>query len=302
MGFLIFSSSYSRLLIIFEGKNLEKMRYLVRVYYDGKKYYGYQRQPNVTTIEGNIIAMLKKTKHAQNIRRSNFKSASRTDKYVSAIGNTFAFDSEKDIILEQINAKSPKDKSIICWAYAEVENGFSPKFSDWKKYWYVLSSEYIEKTVNLQLNELRNISSVFKGKHDFRLFCKRDHRSTIREIRKIDIFEKNNTVIFEFVAQSFLWEQVRRIVSYLLNFKQLSEELQNTELLLTSDNQIKELNLAPADPRNLLLAEHVYNKIKWVRSEIAIKHITEKLRNEFLDLKRDLSINTIQQDFFKDFS
>ena len=278
------------------------MRYLVRVYYDGRKYFGYQRQPNVTTVEGSIVAMLKKTKHIQNTRKNSFKSASRTDKFVSAVGNTFAFNSEKEIILEQINAKGPKDKSIICWAYTEVEEGFSPKFSDWKKYCYFLPSEYVKKTANLQLNDLKKISSIFVGEHDFRLFCKRNHRSTTRGIKELNIFEKNDTMIFEFVAQSFLWEQVRRIVSYLLHFEQLSGELQNTELLLTSENQIKELNLPPADPRNLLLIEHSYDKTKWIRSEIAIKSILEKLENEYLNLKRDLSINSIQYNFFRDFS
>jgi tRNA pseudouridine38-40 synthase len=275
------------------------MRYLVRAYYDGIRYHGYQRQPNVTTIEGSIITMLKKTKHIQNVRKSNFKSASRTDKFVSAIGNTFAFDSEKEIILEQINAKGPNDKSIICWAYTEVEEGFSPKFSNWKKYWYLLPSEFVEKTVNLKVNDLKKFSAIFIGKHDFKLFCKRDHRSTIREIEELNIFERNSTIIFEFVAQSFLWEQVRRIVSYLLNFERLSEELQNTELLLTSDIQINELNLPPANPRNLLLVEHFYDKTQWIESEIAIKSIIEKLETKHLNLKRDLSINAILYDFFR---
>ncbi|MCG3225298.1 MAG: tRNA pseudouridine(38-40) synthase TruA [Candidatus Heimdallarchaeota archaeon] len=275
------------------------MRYLVRVFYEGKNYYGYQRQPNITTIEGNIITMLEKSKHIQNAKLSNFRSASRTDKSVNAIGNVFAFDSGKKIILDQINAAGPSDKSIICWAYSEVEDAFSPKFSKWKKYWYVLPSNHVEKTFNLSLEELKNLCSVFEGKHDFRLFCRKDHRVTNREISKIDVFEKNDNIVCEFIAQSFLWEQIRRIVSYVLNFNQLSEELQDTIHLLNPDNQIEEINLAPADPRNLILVEHFYENIKWIESEKATKSILKKLKIEFLDFQRDLSINSILYNFFR---
>ena len=299
MAFLIFSSGYSRLLFLSEGKNLKKMRYLVRVFYEGKNYYGYQRQPNITTIEGNIITMLEKSKHIQNAKLSNFRSASRTDKSVNAIGNVFAFDSEKEIILDQINAVGPSDKSVICWAYAEVEDAFSPKFSSWKKYWYVLPSDHVEKTSNLSLEEFKNLCSVFEGKHDFGLFCRKDHRETNREISKIDVFEKNDNIICEFIAQSFLWEQIRRIVSYVLNFNQLSEELQDTIHLLSSDNKTEEINLAPADPRNLILIEHFYENVKWLESEKAIKSILKKLKIEFLDFQRNLSINSILYNFFK---
>lgn len=278
---------------------MKRMRYLVRVFYEGKNYFGYQRQPNITTIEGRIVTMLKKSNHIQNVKINNFKSASRTDKSVNAVGNVFAFDSEKEIILDQINAVGPKNKSIICWAYAEVEDAFSPKFSSWKKYWYVLPSDHVKKTSNLSLEELKNICSIFEGKHDFRLFCRKDHRVTNREISRIDIFEKNDNVIFEFVAQSFLWEQIRRIVSYVLNFNLLPEELQDARYLLTSEDRIKEINLAPADPRNLVLVEHFYEKIKWIESEKATKSILEKLKIEFLDFKRDLSINSILYNFFK---
>jgi tRNA pseudouridine38-40 synthase len=275
------------------------MRYLVRVFYEGKNYFGYQRQPNFETVEGNIVSMLKMSNHIQNERINNFKSASRTDKSVNAIGNVFAFDSEKEIILDQINAEGPKDKSIICWAFAEIKEGFSPKFSSWKKYWYVLSSDNNEFKSKSSLKELKRISSIFEGEHDFRLFCRKDHRATNREIDKIEVFEKNSSVIFEFVAQSFLWEQIRRIISYILNFNHLSEELQDTNLLLSQDNQIKEINLAPANPENLVLVEHFYEDVNWKESKKAIRMILEKLEMKALDFRRELSINSMLYRFFE---
>jgi len=275
------------------------MRYLVRVFYDGKDYFGYQRQPNVETIEGNIVTMLKRSDHIQSETLNNFKSASRTDKSVNAIGNVFAFDSEKKIILDQINAEGPKNKSIICWAFAETKDDFSPKFSIWKKYWYVLPLSYKESKNSLSLIELGKIFSMFEGKHDFRLFCRQDHRITMREIDKIEIFENSNNIVIEFVAQSFLWEQIRRIISYVLNFNTLSEDLQNTRLLLSSDNQIKDLNLTPADPRNLILIEHFYENAKWEISKKATEIILEKLKTKTLDLRRELSISSILYNFFE---
>ena len=39
------------------------MRYLVKVFYDGSNYFGYQRQPEHLTIEGAIIKALQKTEY-----------------------------------------------------------------------------------------------------------------------------------------------------------------------------------------------------------------------------------------------
>ncbi len=275
------------------------MRYLVRTYYDGKNYYGYQRQPNLSTVEGEIISALVETGHIETAKKNQFKSASRTDRNVSAIGNVFAFDSNKEIIINQINAECPKDKSIICWSYGETTENFSPKYSKWKKYWYVLPSPYVEEITDLTLNEIKGLCSRFVGEHDFRLFCKVDHRDTNRSIYEINVKKEMDALIFEFIAPSFLWEQVRRIVAYILNYKEISKELKRTEELLIAQDKIDGLNIMPASPKSLILVEHHYEDITWHNCDNSILLIKKKIKSRLANLRKESLLNSAIHDFFE---
>ncbi|MHA2357382.1 MAG: hypothetical protein ACXABK_01260 [Candidatus Heimdallarchaeaceae archaeon] len=273
------------------------MRYLVKVFYDGKNYYGYQRQQDVSTIEAAIINALVKTKHIHAPETNAFKSASRTDRYVNSLGNTFAFNSEKEIIIDQINTECSKDGTIVCWAYAIVEPTFTPKYSKWKKYWYLVPFDSIDTTISIE--DLKRTAAHFEGEHDFKLFCRVDHRSTKRRIDKTDIKMWKDTLIFEFVAQSFLWEQVRRIVAYILNYHNLTDDLMDIEKLLSDQTEIKELNLSPADPKSLLLVEHYYENMNWIVSEKALNLIKKKFKMDILEQKKNLAVSLIMDNFFE---
>ncbi|MHA1203127.1 MAG: tRNA pseudouridine(38-40) synthase TruA [Candidatus Heimdallarchaeaceae archaeon] len=249
-------------------------RYAIRTFYDGRNYQGYQRQLNLLTVEETLIDALIEIGYIVSPDENKFRSASRTDRYVNAIGNVFAFNSEENVILEQLNASLPSDGSIICWSYAEVSDDFIPKYSKSKKYWYVLPLNYLKATTNMDLDEISLICSYFKGEHDYRLFCKMDDRSSIRKIDEFNLIVKEDLIIFEIEASSFLWEQVRRMVGYLLKYEKLSEKLQDTENLLQADTQITDLNLEPADPRQLILVEHFYDNIDWQSNKKAIENIS----------------------------
>ena len=263
------------------------IRYIVRVYYEGKNYFGYQRQSNVSTVEEILLQALIETNHIVSAQKNWFISASRTDKNVNAIGNTFGFNSEKEIILEQINAQLPKDNSIVCWSHAKVKENFSPKHSLKKKYWYIAEKGNIKNEIEKSISKIQEICSFFEGVNDYRLFCKNDHRNTIREIEQINIREEQKYILFEFVAQSFLWEQVRRIVGYVMNYDELSDELKDTKALLHTRTDIDSLNIRPADPNNLILVEQCYEDVKWITNDKALKIIREKINGILRKIKQE---------------
>lgn len=272
------------------------MEYAVKVFYRGKNFFGYQRQPNVATIEGELIEVLKKTGHISSIRESKFKSASRTDRNVNAIGNVFSFKSIKTINLDQINAELIKRGFIICWAYAHVNN-FSPRYPLWKKYWYVIPNKVLEKK-KTKLEVLKRLCTKFEGTHDFRLFCRKDHRNTLRKLDSIKIIKNSEILIIEFIASSFLWEQIRRIVSYMLNYETLSVRLKDLDTLLKPNNNIENLSLQPADPHQLILVELKYPNIIWNENAKSKKLILERLEKETNVFLKEVAINnTIKENF-----
>ncbi|MCG3224684.1 MAG: tRNA pseudouridine(38-40) synthase TruA [Candidatus Heimdallarchaeota archaeon] len=263
------------------------IRYIVQVYYEGKNYFGYQRQPNISTVEETLLQALIETNHIISAQNNWFISASRTDKNVNAIGNVIGFNSEKEIIIEQINAQLPKDNSIVCWSHAKVKEDFSPKHSLKKKYWYLAEKGNLEDEVEKEISKMQKICSLFEGKNDYRLFCKNDLRNTSREIERINIMEEQGYILFEFVAQSFLWEQIRRIVGYIMNYSKLSVELKNTKALLRTRTDIDSLNIQPADPNNLILVKQYYKDVKWIVNGKALKIIREKISGVLRKIKQE---------------
>jgi tRNA pseudouridine38-40 synthase len=276
------------------------IRYIVQVYYEGKNYFGYQRQPNISTVEETLLQALIETNHIISAQNNWFISASRTDKNVNAIGNVIGFNSEKEIILEQINAQLPKDNSIVCWSHTKVKEDFSPKHSLKKKYWYLAEKGNLEDEIEKEISKMQKICSLFEGKNDYRLFCKNDQRNTIREIEQINIMEEQGYILFEFVAQSFLWEQVRRIVGYIMNYSKLSVELKNTKALLRTRTDIDSLNIQPADPNNLILVKQYYEDVKWIVNGKALKIIRDKISGILRKIKQEEVQKRLILEYIKD--
>ena len=70
------------------------MRIAVKFAYDGRKFYGFARQPRLKTVEENILNILVENGFIKDPKESHFRSASRTDKGVSALGNVIAFNTD----------------------------------------------------------------------------------------------------------------------------------------------------------------------------------------------------------------
>ena len=64
---------------------------LLKFAYDGTKFFGYQRQKDIPTVEGSVLQVLRKFGIANNL-----KSASRTDRGVSALGNVIQLHTSMD--------------------------------------------------------------------------------------------------------------------------------------------------------------------------------------------------------------
>src|SRR5947209_4856148 len=68
------------------------MRVALKIAYDGGAFFGHQRQPDRRTVEGECLAALRAGKVVRDPLESFFRSASRTDRGVSAVGDVIAFD------------------------------------------------------------------------------------------------------------------------------------------------------------------------------------------------------------------
>src|SRR5438309_9006370 len=139
------------------------MRVALKIAYDGRAFFGHQRQPDRRTVEGECITALRSAKIMRDPTEAFFRSASRTDRGVSAVGNVIAFEASlgPDAVLGAFNDKA---RDVWAWAFAPVPASFHPRHAIERWYRYVLLEDVAER--NLQA-----AARLFVGTHDFRAFC-----------------------------------------------------------------------------------------------------------------------------------
>jgi len=227
------------------------MRLVIKFAYDGREFHGYARQPNLKTIEGDLIKKLVEHGIIQDTNESSFRSASRTDKGVSALGNVVAFntDNSKKSILQTF---TDDFSSILFYGIKEVEPEFNPRHAKFRQYRYYL------RVTNLDIEKIIFALNCFSGENNFSNFAKLEpHRNPIRSIDNILFTQENDTLIIDFFAQTFLWHQIRRIISALIKLGSNKLEKEVICKALNNPNKKVDFGLAPAKP--LILKDVVYN-------------------------------------------
>src|SRR5438093_11966707 len=104
------------------------MRVALKIAYDGSAFFGHQRQPDRRTVEGECLAALRAGKILQNARESFFRSASRTDRGGSAVGDVIAFDAalRGDAVVGVFNDHAD---GVSACASSEVPGEFTPRLA-----------------------------------------------------------------------------------------------------------------------------------------------------------------------------
>ena len=229
------------------------MRFAIKFAYNGTSFSGSQRQknPELRTVEGDIITCLLDHQVIQDLKTSKFSVASRTDAKVSALGNVLALNtdfSEKEI-LNILNSKISD-----CWFYgfARVENDFKPRHAKMRWYRY-----HLFKDMDIDIIKLKQITEIFIGEHNFKNYSNPsiDSEKTIRSIDSIEIIESVPWLFFDLRASGFLWNQVRRLVSAWTNCAKGKISKTDLDSALKDDSQTFDFGLAPPEPLFLMDVE-----------------------------------------------
>lgn len=243
-------------------------RYIkLAVTYDGSAFFGYQYQPEVPTVQGELERVIKLiTKE-----KSRAVGAGRTDTGVHAVEQVVLFRTECPIPIEKLiigmNGALP-GALRICRA-EEVDEEFHPCFSAKGKHYRYLfrlvkqRSPFLERffwqiETGLDIEAMRQAAEIFIGKHDFASFAKSPHQyeSTVRTILKTSISQADEIVQFDVTGTGFMHNMVRNMsrALYLIGTGQMrSEEIQ--ELYR---NQNRRRLGAPAPPGGLYLMKVMY--------------------------------------------
>lgn len=225
------------------------MRHAFIVAYDGSRYFGFVRQSGRQTIEGELLKAFKKCGLYRELGDAKYRVAARTDRGASALGQVVALDLLKKPDIQALNSHLPEDIKIL--SACEVNSDFDPRRDARSKHYRYKC----ELPPNFDLKSTRRAAKMFEGVHDFKNFCKRERgRTTVGEIKSVRITARDG-LTFDFVAPSFLWQQVRRIVKALLAVG--AGEISLPELELRLDGKVdKGMQPAPAGGLVLIAVDY----------------------------------------------
>ena len=251
------------------------MRIAASVEYGGQDFSGWQKQPKVRTIQGNIEKAIFSITN-ENI---NITAAGRTDAGVHALGQIIHFDTDlirpMDSWVKGINSFLPHSIRIK-WAH-EVAPDFHARFSAKRReYQYLLLNQSINSAImshycgwtfyKLNLDLMKKSLLNFKGKHDFNAFRSSECQasSSVRTISKISVKQQKNYFLFTFIADAFLHHQVRNMMGTIIKVGYGAIDADHIDFLLKQGDR----SLVPAtfSPNGLYLTNIRYDS-KWMLPE-----------------------------------
>jgi len=246
------------------------MRVALKIAYDGRDFFGHQRQPDRRTVEGECLAALEAAKMVKDPRESFFRSASRTDRGVSAVGNVIAFNSRlpAEAVVGAFNDRS---RDVWAWAATEVSDSFHPRHALQRWYRYHIFDD-------VPLWPLRRAASLFLGEHDFRAFTS-DPPETSLTIDRIDVKRSRHAILFDIRARTFRRNMVRRIVAAAIRCA--TGELTEAEIRGALGGLLRDFGMSPPEPLFLMDVRYPFDM------DIIVKH---KVRDAWGLMERDADL------------
>ena len=260
-------------------------RVALKIAYLGTEYYGFQKQPGLITVEGEILSALKKLDLVQDKDKCGFGIAGRTDRGVHALGNVISFLTNERIIINQINNTLPP--SIRVLAQAKVPLSFKVRYALKRHYRYLLP---ITPENILDFKKMVQASEMFKGTHDFTNFSKRSERNPVRTIDEIIFKKGKGSIQIDVVGESFLWNMVRKIVKVLL---MVGEGEIPVEDINEYFNPQQDYSIKPMPPEGLILMDIAYSDVEFDEDSYAMKTFNSYLKKEYL---KNQSLALIEKD------
>lgn len=239
-------------------------RYRATVHYDGAGFHGWQLQPDVRTVQGEVEAALAEITQ-QTVR---VDAAGRTDRGVHATAQEIAFDAPEGWAEEELRralqAVLPADAGVERLGRAGPD--FHPRYdARGRRYEYYVAPGLARPhplrrrrvwavAPSPQLPLLHRASARLRGRRSFEAFAKsgQPDRGTVCQVREA-LWDRTvlGDLRFTIVADRFLHHMVRYLVSVLVEIAVGRREEDEIRALLSGSESARPP--APAPPGGLYL-------------------------------------------------
>jgi tRNA pseudouridine38-40 synthase len=236
------------------------------VSYRGDAYHGWQRQPNIMTVQGMIEFALLKFFGGE----IKTHGASRTDAGVHAFGQVFSFQLETRIpaanIKSVLNDLLPPDIRVVDCAERE---GFYARWNVRKKFYrYLINNTAVKYPFyeglcwqldrKPDIEKMKAAGQLFKGEKNYKAFSNSgiQHEDFIRTVDSININKQGKLIIIDFKAKSFLYNMIRKITGALVSHGLNELSANEIERMFKTGDRSINRNMAPPD--GLYLVKIIY--------------------------------------------
>ena len=178
-----------------------------RLAYDGRPFYGFQRQPDVPTVEGTLLSTLETAGIVDDGGTPpGYAAAGRTDAGVSAVEQTVAFEAPDWCTPAALNGRLPG--SIRAWGAADAPEGFHATHDASRRaYTYHLHAPDADDSV------AQEAARRLSGQHDFHNLTS-DETGTVRDA-DVAVERDGEFLVVSVAAGGFPRGFVRRLVGVL---------------------------------------------------------------------------------------
>jgi len=232
-----------------------------RLAYDGRGYRGFQRQPDVETIESDLFDALRALGVLASERKPDgYAAAGRTDKGVSALYQTVSFACPDWCTPRALNAELPA--GIRAWAHADVPSTFHATHdATGREYTYYLHAPDADR------DAATTVLDCLSGAHDFHNLTP-DDEGTERALETgLEVDEP--FLVLRFRAGGFSRQLVRRAVSLMRDVAIDERPLSHVDRVLSTERLDGPAGIGPVPAHPLVLTAVEYPDIEFSVDEQA---------------------------------
>jgi tRNA pseudouridine38-40 synthase len=244
-----------------------------RLAYDGRPFHGFQRQPDVPTVEECVFDALRElgVLEAAADKPAGYAAAGRTDAGVSARAQTVAFEAPEWLSPRALNSELPA--SVRAWADADVDPDFHATYdADSRVYRYHLydprdGGRALADGSALDEGGIRAAFDRLAGEHDFHNLTP-DETGTVRDLSAA-VERDDDFLVVELAAGGFARQLVRRVVGLAVEVGRGESELSKVDRVLGPGAVEGPEGVAPAPPYPLVLWDVAYSGVSFSVDEDA---------------------------------
>jgi tRNA pseudouridine38-40 synthase len=232
-----------------------------RVAYDGRPFHGFQRQPDVPTVENALFDALRELDVFEGRRPAGYAAAGRTDAGVSAVAQTVALEAPDWCSPAALNSRLPA--TIRAWAAADVPSDFHATHDATRReYTYHLYAPDVDD------GRVREALAALAGEHDFHNLST-DDAGTVRTL-ETGVRRDGPFLDVSVAADGFPRQLVRRVVSLVRAVGRGEATLSKVDRVLASEPLSGPEGVPAAPPTPLVLSDVGYPCVSFAVDEAAV--------------------------------